>query len=188
MLLCSNELFVALAGIRSLSLNVRYRGQPGKHLLVLSFTGFDLNRSLAGSKSRSAAVPRYAIPFVQAREVLGSETARVHHAARWRCRRVAAGGTRAATTQDRESWHSLSWDGSNLAFAPRRIARRITSGGISRAGYLSRRAGGRGRSKAHCPRSQWSWPSARSMSWSLSALPRSMPRWRRARLSQLSRL
>jgi hypothetical protein len=41
MLLCSNELFVVLAGIRSLSLNVRYRGQPGQHMLVLSITGFD---------------------------------------------------------------------------------------------------------------------------------------------------
>jgi hypothetical protein len=32
---------VVLAGIRSLSLNVRYRGQPGQHVLVLSITGFD---------------------------------------------------------------------------------------------------------------------------------------------------
>jgi hypothetical protein len=41
MLLCSNALFVVLAGIRSLSPNVRYRGQPGQHMLVLSITGFD---------------------------------------------------------------------------------------------------------------------------------------------------
>jgi hypothetical protein len=27
--------------IRSPSLNVRYRGQPGQHMLVLSITGFD---------------------------------------------------------------------------------------------------------------------------------------------------
>jgi hypothetical protein len=30
-----------LAGIRSLSLNVLYRGQPGQHVLVPSITGFD---------------------------------------------------------------------------------------------------------------------------------------------------
>jgi hypothetical protein len=47
MLLCSNELFVVLAGIRSLSLNVRYRGQPGQHMLVLSITGFDPSATLA---------------------------------------------------------------------------------------------------------------------------------------------
>jgi hypothetical protein len=41
MLLCSNELFVVLAGIRGLSLNVRYRGQPRQHMLVLSITGLD---------------------------------------------------------------------------------------------------------------------------------------------------
>jgi hypothetical protein len=46
MLLCSNELFVVLAGIRSLSLNVRYRGQPGQHMLVLSITGFDPAKEL----------------------------------------------------------------------------------------------------------------------------------------------
>src|SRR6516225_1170190 len=36
------------------------------------------------AKARSAAVPRCAIPFAQAREVLGSETPRVHDAAWWR--------------------------------------------------------------------------------------------------------
>src|SRR4029450_10339317 len=46
MLLCSNELFVVLAGIRSLSLNVRYRGQPRQHMLVLSITGFDPAKEL----------------------------------------------------------------------------------------------------------------------------------------------
>jgi hypothetical protein len=33
------------------------------------FNSIDPKRTLAGSKSRSAAVPRCAIPFVQAREV-----------------------------------------------------------------------------------------------------------------------
>jgi hypothetical protein len=41
-----------------------------------------------------------------------------------------ARGARAATVQVRQSWHSLSWDGSSLAFARCRIARSITSGGI----------------------------------------------------------
>src|SRR6266516_716767 len=31
---------------RTLSLNVRYRGQPGQHMLVPSITGFDPNRTL----------------------------------------------------------------------------------------------------------------------------------------------
>ena len=35
-------------------------------------------------KSRSAAVPLCAFPYSEAREVLSSETASVHHAARWR--------------------------------------------------------------------------------------------------------
>jgi hypothetical protein len=35
---------------------VRYRGKTGKHLLVLSLTDFDPQATLAGSKSRSAAV------------------------------------------------------------------------------------------------------------------------------------
>jgi len=47
MLLCSNEFFVVLAGIRSLSLNVRHRGQPGQHMLVLSITGFEPQADLA---------------------------------------------------------------------------------------------------------------------------------------------
>ena len=33
---------------------VRYQGQPGHHLLVLSFTGFDPFRSSAQPKSRTA--------------------------------------------------------------------------------------------------------------------------------------
>jgi hypothetical protein len=35
---------------------VSYWGKTGKHLLVLSFTGFDPTRTWAGLKSRSAAV------------------------------------------------------------------------------------------------------------------------------------
>ena len=50
----------------------------------------------SGRKSRSAAGPRCAIPFVPSTEVLGSETARVHHAARRRRGGVAARGGCAA--------------------------------------------------------------------------------------------
>ena len=39
-------------------------------------------------------------PFVQARQVLGSEAPRVHHASRWRGGCVAARGTRAAARAD----------------------------------------------------------------------------------------
>jgi hypothetical protein len=49
-------------------------------------------RSLAGLKSRSAAVLCY--PFIRRREVRVSETARVHHAG-WRFSRVAGRGAMA---------------------------------------------------------------------------------------------
>jgi|SRR6266545_582322 len=51
MLLCSNELFVVLAGIRSLSLNVRYRGQPEKHLLT---SGHSISKPLQAASGRLA--------------------------------------------------------------------------------------------------------------------------------------
>src|SRR4029450_2926089 len=62
-------------------------------------------RSYGASKSRNAAVPRCAIAFVQAREVLGSETPQFHHTARRHSVRVAARGTRPApgVTGDRVS-------------------------------------------------------------------------------------
>jgi hypothetical protein len=67
MLLCSNELFVVLADIRSLSLNVRYRGQPGQHMLVPSITGFDPN-PVSRIEIPSASIPcaaRASLPLGQ---------------------------------------------------------------------------------------------------------------------------
>jgi hypothetical protein len=58
MLLCSNELFVVLAGIRSLSLNVRYRGNPDKHMLVLSITGFDPTSDTASHPTNATPLAR----------------------------------------------------------------------------------------------------------------------------------
>src|SRR5262249_17050897 len=70
--------------------------QRKKALVNQAPSTHDTKRSWAGLKSRSAAVPRCAIPFVQAREVLLSETARVHIAARRSICRVAARGAGAA--------------------------------------------------------------------------------------------
>src|SRR5262249_16449921 len=44
----------------------------------------------------------------EARETLGSETARVHHAARWRCGCVAAHGVRAAAGEKPPSPHPMT--------------------------------------------------------------------------------
>jgi hypothetical protein len=74
------------------------RGQSGQHLLILSFSAFDPNRTLAGSKSRSAAVSRdveVCYTFGWKRGRTGSETARVHHAGRRRGGMAARGASAA---------------------------------------------------------------------------------------------
>jgi hypothetical protein len=45
MLLCCNELFVVLAGIRSLSLNVRYRGNPDNMCSYRALLGLNPKRT-----------------------------------------------------------------------------------------------------------------------------------------------
>src|SRR5262249_20147683 len=97
------------ADISSQLAHVRFRGQTGKHLLILSFSGFDLvvgPRADIPSPEQLVAVHIPFTPFQDAdhcetmrRVVLiprgDYETPRVHHAGCWRGG-VAARGARAA--------------------------------------------------------------------------------------------
>src|SRR5260370_29153095 len=85
-------------------MDVRFREKSGRAADVTGTTEFDPHRSYARLKSRSAAVLCY--PLSGAREVLGSETPRVHHAARRRSDNVAARGCGRLAT-------SPSWTGSS---------------------------------------------------------------------------
>jgi hypothetical protein len=80
-------------------MDFRFRGKSGHAADVSATTEFDPQETLAESKSRNAAVSRDAevcYPSVGSTRGAGSETTRVHRAARRRGGYVAARGARAA--------------------------------------------------------------------------------------------